>query len=192
MSERAYHHGSLRAAMISEALEMLSAGKISDVSLRAIARNLDVAPSAAYKHFQDKDALLAAVAALGFRRLQDVLANSNPDSAPATNLMSILSRYFTFGVQNPALYKLMFGSIDYQSHPQLLSDSLAAYGLLLSCVTEASPNADVQAAAYGYWAFVHGLCLLHFSDKSDKLNFGSASQIFDRVIPVMTNFFPHT
>ncbi|HLU92147.1 MAG TPA: helix-turn-helix domain-containing protein, partial [Pedomonas sp.] len=69
MSGRRYHHGNLQEELIATALEMLEAQAEGNISLRELARRVGVSPNAAYRHFPDKEALLAALAAEGFQRL---------------------------------------------------------------------------------------------------------------------------
>src|SRR3974390_1512489 len=67
--QRSYHHGDLRQALVRSALEILSEGGVDGLVLRAAARRAQVSAMAPYRHFADKEALLAAVAGYGFREL---------------------------------------------------------------------------------------------------------------------------
>src|SRR5215211_7813797 len=68
-----YHHGDLRRALLEEALQTIQAHGVEAVTLRAIGERLGVSRTALYRHFADKQALLAAVAAEGFRLLRMAL-----------------------------------------------------------------------------------------------------------------------
>ena len=70
---RAYHHGDLRAALLDEAAAMIAEGGAASVTMRALGRRLGVSRAAAYRHFEDKTALLVAVATAGFSRLRSRL-----------------------------------------------------------------------------------------------------------------------
>ncbi|MBK7300678.1 MAG: TetR family transcriptional regulator [Moraxellaceae bacterium] len=61
-----YHHGSLREALIAAAILRLQADGMAKLSLRALAADVGVSPTAVYRHFEDKFALLAAIASDGF------------------------------------------------------------------------------------------------------------------------------
>ena len=69
-----YHHGDLRAALISEGLRLLAIGDVEQLSLRQIARNVGVSPTAVYRHFPDKQALLTALAMEGGAQLRRNIA----------------------------------------------------------------------------------------------------------------------
>src|SRR6266581_1440101 len=73
---RPYHHGNLRPALLAEALRVLEEGDVASLSLRDLARRLSVSHAAPYRHFADKDALLAAIAQQGFELLVDVLEDA--------------------------------------------------------------------------------------------------------------------
>ena len=79
--ERSYHHGDLRRALVSSALEILSEGGVAGLSLRAAARRGKVSAMAPYRHFADKEALLAAVAEYGFHQLATRLSAAAASAA---------------------------------------------------------------------------------------------------------------
>src|SRR5208282_6877197 len=107
----AYHHGDLRRALIDAALGLVTEDQDWTFSLREVARRAGVSHNAPYNHFADKRDLLAAVAAAGFVTLgeQIVAATSGMENAQAALVKSALV-YVTFGVENPAHYRLMFSS----------------------------------------------------------------------------------
>src|SRR6185436_3877615 len=107
---RRYHHGDLRRVIVTAALEILSETQSVDFSLRELARRAGVSHNAPYKHFAEKSALLAAVSAAGFELLTERIADQTARIGnPRTQLLVILRTYIRFGVENPALYRLMFG-----------------------------------------------------------------------------------
>jgi AcrR family transcriptional regulator len=105
-----YHHGDLRRALIETALQMVTEEQDWTFSLREVARRAGVSHRAPYNHFPEKLDLLAAIAAVGFARLRDGLlrAMAGLDDAEA-RLAAILRTYMCLGLENPALYRLMFG-----------------------------------------------------------------------------------
>ena len=108
--ERPYHHGDLQRAIVNAALEVLSETQSTEFSLRELARRAGVTHNAPYKHFADKRELLAAVSAVGFdllaKRLTDAMQGQ---TSPRARLFAIARDYVRHGVENPALYRLMFG-----------------------------------------------------------------------------------
>src|ERR1700682_5847211 len=77
-SKAAYHHGDLRAACVRAAMELLEEGGQTSLSLRAVARRAGVSPAAPYRHFADREALVSAVAAGGYRELGEGVVGSHP------------------------------------------------------------------------------------------------------------------
>ena len=107
---RPYHHGDLRRAVVTAALEILGETQSVDFSLRELARRAGVSHNAPYKHFAEKSELLAAVSAAGFELLTERIADQIARIGnPRAQLFVILRTYIRFGVENPALYRLMFG-----------------------------------------------------------------------------------
>src|ERR1700756_2211762 len=109
--DRPYHHGDLRRAIVKAALEILHETQSLEFSLRELARRAGVSHNAPYKHFADKRELLAAVSAAGFEALaKRMAAEMGRVSNPRVQLFATLRAYIRHGVENPALYRLMFGA----------------------------------------------------------------------------------
>src|SRR5215831_9732799 len=109
-AQRSYHHGDLRQALIRSALEILSQAGAAGLSLRAAARRARVSAMAPYRHFADKEALLAAVAEYGFQQLAGRLAAAAAAAAdPRAGLGALGVAYVIFARDEPSLFKLMFG-----------------------------------------------------------------------------------
>src|SRR6202047_518121 len=103
-----YHHGDLRAACLSAALELLEEGGATALSLRAVARRARVSPAAPYRHYADRDALVSAVAAVGYRELAESLAAASPAPSTPDDLAAVAAAYVQFALQRPALFRVMF------------------------------------------------------------------------------------
>src|SRR4029077_10778054 len=109
--ERPYHHGDLRRVIVSAALEILAETQSLEFSLRELARRAGVSHNAPYKHFADKRDLLAAVSAAGFEMLTKRMTREIAGLGNAREqLFAMLRAYIAHGVENPALYSLMFGA----------------------------------------------------------------------------------
>src|SRR6185503_6885495 len=107
-----YHHGDLRRALIDTALAMVTEEAAWNFTLREVARRAGVSHAAPYNHFEEKAALLAEVAALGFDSLKQAMeaaAGRHPRSARRA-FAGIADAYVRFGVNHPAHYRLMFGA----------------------------------------------------------------------------------
>ena len=104
-----YHHGNLRQALIEAALDLIAEKDVGAVSLRAVARRVGVTNAAPYHHFKDKTALLAGVAAEGFRGLGEYMAREVPlghDVSAQLDAMGLA--YIRDAIAHPAHYQIMF------------------------------------------------------------------------------------
>jgi AcrR family transcriptional regulator len=146
-SARPYHHGDLRAALLDAADTLLDQGGDGAVSLRECARMAGVSPTAAYRHFADKEALLAALAARHFEAFRDALA---PAAASARG-----RAYVRFALARPGRFRLMFGPLLARApaHPVLLAAANAAFADL-------NARTGSRDGALRAWALVHGLAHL--------------------------------
>ena len=108
--QQPYHHGDLRRALIDTALNLVTEEQDWTFSLREVARRAGVSHRAPYNHFPEKLDLLAAVAAVGFERLRDGMLRAMAGiDEPEARLATICRTYVLLGLENPALYRLMFG-----------------------------------------------------------------------------------
>lgn len=103
---RTYHHGDLRASILRAAAELLEKRGVAALSLRDAARRAGVSHNAPYRHFSNRGALLAALAAGGFERLREDLAAAEHEGG----LRARGEAYIRFALAHPQLFRLMFGS----------------------------------------------------------------------------------
>lgn len=149
----------------------------SDLSLRAVARRAGVSTAAPYRHFADRDALLSAVAAVGYRELAETLTQAQPAPASLDDLGTIAVAYVRFALDRPALFRVMFAEPCDPTNPERVAAVAAITEYLESIVHRVAPEVDATAMATGMWALVHGLAFLHLDGK-----FGTAeSDVEDRV-----------
>jgi AcrR family transcriptional regulator len=168
--KQGYHHGDLRNALVSEGQKLLEQEGHSDFTLRDLARRVGVSAAAPYAHFADKSELLAAIATAGFIRLTVALeAAIRHDSDLADQFVHMGSAYVRFGMDHPALYKLMFASEELPAkqgeYPQLQAAGEAAFGLLTAMLERMQRRGflragDPEADGMSVWAHVHGLTSL--------------------------------
>jgi AcrR family transcriptional regulator len=162
-----YHHGDLRAALIRAALDAVEAGGPDAVSLRDLALKLGVSTAAPYRHFPDRRALLAEVAAIGFADLGVAYARAQADAPdPAAALRETARAYLTLAFGRPGLFRLMFDSdiVDGNAPPGLLASAAEAWEGLFRAVGSANPGADpaaVKRRAITGWSTLHGFITLH-------------------------------
>ncbi len=108
--QRGQHHGDLRPALVAAALEILGEADARTLTLRAVARGADVSPAAPYHHFEDKEALLSAVALDGFLRLGEVQDRVRART-PLRRIEALTRAYIRFALDQPAHYAVMTQSL---------------------------------------------------------------------------------
>ncbi len=158
----AYHHGDLRRGLLDAAESLLERdGGPAALSLREVARAAGVSHNAPYRHFADREALLAALAAEGFSRLAAAL-KAAAASSPPTRALAAGRAYLRFARTHRALYLLMFGpDIRKCAHPALAAAARAAFAAWQSGRTGGGESArHVRHEAVGGWALAHGLAHL--------------------------------
>lgn len=162
---KSYHHGDLRGALLSAALELLERDGPDALSLRKLARTVGVSPMAPYHHFADREALLAAVATAGFERLQErKVETGRAHSSPREALAAGAASYVRFVLDNPNLYRLMRGPAfaDRNRYPDLHRAASAPARTLLAMLRDLEaehrlPGLTKHEAAEMLWALAHGV-----------------------------------
>ena len=154
---------------MTEAVQSLERDGLEGLSLRALAQAVGVSKTAPYRHFQDKQALLVALAAEGFRMFADALetgaapgATENGTSSPALAVTRLLHAYLGFAHAHPALYRLMFSRLGYSLHSESCKAHAArAFAFLAAAVGQAQAagwrsSQDPAGLALSVWAQAHG------------------------------------
>lgn len=175
--KHSYHHGDLRNALVESALGLMEERGTADFTLRDLASRVGVSAAAPYAHFADKDSLLAAVATVGFHRLQTALDEATRDIAdPGEKLLAMGAAYVCFGVDNPALYELMFNGKDLPAKrdqfPEVKEAANQAFGILSGMLAALQQSGFLRAGdpsldAFAIWAHVHGLASLVLTGRVD-------------------------
>jgi AcrR family transcriptional regulator len=166
-SNRAYHHGDLPAALIQSARALLAEGGTEALSLRAVARRAGVSAMAPYRHFPDKEALLAEVAADGFRDRRATLEAVDGSAAPGQALVEQGVAYVCFACAHPALFRLMFGPPRAGWHPALKRDGGHAHSVLARRVAAETAEPERHSRTLACWSLVHGLASLIIDGQFD-------------------------
>ncbi|WP_245616566.1 TetR/AcrR family transcriptional regulator [Paraburkholderia acidipaludis] len=168
--EGQWHHGDLRASLIAWGTHLLDTEGIAGMSMRTAARLAGVSPGAPAYHFQDRNGLLAAIAAQAFRDLVSFrhrrLDEVDPEDA-AGRLRSVMLAYVEFAQAYPARFHLMFGPQiqNREQYPELLEAGSASFHLLRRAIAPCLEGADACALseeelAFAIWAATHGLAVL--------------------------------
>lgn len=181
---RSYHHGDLRSALVEAGLNALESAPIEDLSLRALAREVGVSPTAVYRHFPDKQALLGALAAEGIEQLGQyqqaaaASAEGNSDAFGATG-----RAYVRWALANPALFRLVFGQ-GRDVGSSIFGDNLAARLLQDKALRAVrGDEAGARQLMIQAWAVVHGLAMLMLDGQLPQ-----DDALIDRVIDPRTLF----
>jgi len=167
---RSYHHGNLRAELLASAIAQLANSDTKNLSLRALARSLGVSQTAPYRHFADKESLLAAMAAEGYRQLLLALRQAalNAGASPDNQLAALARTYVAYAEENTSLFKLMFGPVvqPAEKYPELRAASretaAAVEQILQRGIDEGLfiRSEDVRYLTNVAWASIHGMAML--------------------------------
>lgn len=158
-SNAPYHHGNLRQALLEAALLILEQQGEAGLGLRDLARAVGVSPAAPYRHFDNRAALLEALAVTGFQRftarMQAVAA-----SQPGDPMAAMGKTYVVFALQNPNLFRLMFSpQLSKEARPGLRMAADMAFDTLRQVAGD-DPRGGGRIRALAAWAKVHGLAVL--------------------------------
>ena len=161
MSSSSYHHRDLRAECVRAALELLDENDApTGLSLRAVTRRAGVSPGAPYRHFADRDALVSAVAAVGYRELAGRMVGAQPSPSTVEDLAAVGVAYVEFALGRRALFQLMFGEPCDRENDERVAATAAIMDSVSDGVRRTFPNVEVEATTTAIWALVHGLAFL--------------------------------
>jgi len=166
---RGYHHGNLREALIQAALDLIAEKGIAGFTFADAARSAGVSSAAPYRHFRDRDALLADVARRGFELFAGKLAaawnDGRPD--PLAALDALGRAYLAFARDEPAFYSAMFeAGIALNTDAELRQASERAFGLLRQAAELLTANLPKESRppalmmSLHIWALSHGIASL--------------------------------
>jgi AcrR family transcriptional regulator len=161
MRSRPYHHGALRAALITSALQAIAEVGPAGWSLRDLARRAGVSHAAPAHHFGDKKGLLTAIAVDGYLMLAAELDRTWQETR---DFAEIGVAYVRFAVSNRAHFEVMFRPELLRSSDPALEEvrrvsSTRLYGPI-EAMRAADPSFETTAAATAAWSLVHGLASL--------------------------------
>jgi len=159
-----YHHGDLRPALVDAAIAVISERGVRGFSMAEASRRLGVTTAAPYRHFADREELLAAVAARGLTVWAAMLAGAaEAADTPATGLAAMAGTYVRFAARHRPLFDTLFSSgLDKSRHPELQRAWEPVDALLTSVVLEVCDGdpAAAEALADAIEASAHGYAML--------------------------------
>jgi AcrR family transcriptional regulator len=166
---RGYHHGNLREALVEAALELIGAKGPAGFTFAEAARHAGVSPAAPYRHFRDRDALLAEVAQRGYVRFEQQLAAAWGDGrpSPAIAFDRLGKAYLAFARSEPAYFSAMFESgLSLAAHRDLQQAGERAFAVLrVACEAllagmAAATRPPPTMMALHIWSLSHGVASL--------------------------------
>ena len=166
---RGYHHGNLKEALIEAALSLISAKGPGGFTFAEAARQAGVSPAAPYRHFRDRDALMAEVARRGYEQFEKALAEAwnGGKPEPTRALIAVGRAFLAFARNEPASYAAMFESgVPVSSDPSLHTAAERAFAVLrdaVAAVVATLPGDErppVTMMALHMWSQAHGIASL--------------------------------
>ena len=192
-----YHHGHLRKALLEAAIQLIAEVGPAGFTLREVARRAGVSHNAPYRHFADREELLAAVAAEGFRELDAAMLKAIRHQR---NSVARLKRaglaYVEFALRRPEHFTVMFdAAVSEHKTPDSAQAAEQAFGTLVrlvkACQDEGQlPSGNVHQFALLAWSMVHGVAKLAtakrlpYASTADVLKF--ANFVIHESLPVTT------
>lgn len=170
-----YHHGNLRAALVEVAVELARERGPDGIVLREAARRVGVSHNAAYRHFADREELLAAVAGVGLARLAATMqermsAASGADAAERAlaRLRAVGTGYVEFALSDPGLFGVAFRAVAVHDTPDPAQPRTGPFEVLGQILDEcvaagAIDPARRPGAETTCWSAVHGFAELHLN-----------------------------
>lgn len=161
--KEAYHHGDLRAALLRSAGKILEKEGLAGLKLREVARRAGVSHSAPYRHFPERESLLAALATDGYA----MLGKAQREAAAKGGLRGMGEAYVRFALDHPQRFRLMFGgAVQIARHPALREIATRTFQGLSGALSARVPGAQgASDASLAAWALVHGLAQLLLEDR---------------------------
>jgi AcrR family transcriptional regulator len=166
-TERPYHHGNLRSALLAAAERTVRERGVENLSLRELAREIGVSHGAPRRHFPDRQALLDALAETGFERLGAELraAADRVGDEFQPRLEATATAYIRFATANPALLDLMFASKHRATEPSPHEAMERAFSVMMDLILQGQTigrlqPGDPERVGLGLFSTIHGIAAL--------------------------------
>jgi AcrR family transcriptional regulator len=160
----AYHHGDLRDALVQAALQEAEQGGPEAISIKALAKKLGVSQPAPYRHFSDREALLASVTAEAFRQFSATLREAISKPSRRSKLSRFAQATLSFGLRRNGIYRLMFASRTMaacaSTDSELHAAAMETFALALEALEAPAIGLIRERFALQIWASLHGVVML--------------------------------
>ncbi len=159
----------LREACIQEALAVVEASGVEELSLREVARRIGVSHQAPYKHFPSRDHILAEIISRAYKAFADYLEERPQTGDPDTDLGAMGEAYIQYANKHPLQYRLMFSTPlpDPVNHPNMMKHARHTFSLLQTAIKKLHDSKKGPGSyqrtnfdALFIWFALHGLCSL--------------------------------
>ncbi len=171
-----YHHGNLRRALLDKALQVLEQEGLEKLNVRYLGKLCGVSRTAPYRHFANKEHLLAALAEMGFQRLAKLMEQAVAGvKSPPQALEALVSAYAGFALHSTALFNLLFGAKLQNKHKY---PALQRAAVSVNQILQENINWGLQQGVYHgsqevlnltVWSFLHGFAALLINDNAQVL-----------------------
>src|SRR5215470_12153552 len=168
--ERGYHHGNLKEALLQAALDLIGQKGAAGFTFADAARMAGVSAAAPYRHFRDRDELLASIAQRGFEQFEALLTQAWDDGRPdtVTAFERVGKAYLRFAREESSFYSAMFESgLPVDSNPTLQAASERAFGIIRAAAERLAalappgvPRPPAMMMALHIWSMSHGVASL--------------------------------
>lgn len=193
-----YHHGDLRNALIEAGIELLAEGGAAALDLRKVARRAGVSHAAPYRHFADKQALVAAIDERGFGLLAERI-RLGLEAAPsdtAARLTAIARAYVGFAHDRPWLMREMFSglTVERETLPDLMAASKDVYYQYAEVIRAGQRRGEIidgepAALASVLWSLLHGVAMLTIEGQMSP--YVATPEALDRAIEYSIDLLIH-
>jgi AcrR family transcriptional regulator len=198
-----YHHGDLRAALVKAAAAEIERGGYETLSLRGLSESLGVSRAAPYRHFADRRALLAAVAAEGFDELTAIHRKAiAKGKTPLARLTAAGRGYLAFAAERPQMFRLMFvsdllGGSAMPPDPTLIraaGESYIVFEELVAATLDDPDDGAIKAAAIATMSSTYGFALLRMNNRLKPFMYGPLTQsdLVDAVLSIRVTARPRS
>lgn len=171
-----YHHGDLRGALIIAARQLVEEKGAENFSLADACRLAGVSTAAPYRHFRDRDEILAEVTASGFELLSDSSMAAVAEKGVGTldGIVAMGHAYVRFAVENQAVFRLMFGQNPaIKGTEPVTGTGQSCFGKVIEQVAIYceinNVQGDAEVIAVKLWTFVHGAASLLIDEDYEKV-----------------------
>ena len=158
---KTYHHGNLKEELIACACKLCDRDGYTKLSIRSLAKESGVSQTAPYRHFETKECVYAAVATVGFKKLNELVFFDSQKKITKTKLVANASKYIEFGLKNANTYDLMFGTAvgNFADYPDLLKSANETYDNMKDSFASLADDSEqiIAFKCITLWSMLHGL-----------------------------------